>query len=59
MVTWTNTDSLPHTSTSNGGAWDSGTIEPGHSFSVALATAGTFQYHCSIHPGMMGTITVQ
>jgi plastocyanin len=24
-----------------------------------LSTKGTFPYHCTIHPGMMGTITVQ
>jgi len=58
-VTWTNNDSIPHTSTSNSGAWNSGTIEPGSSFSAVLSTKGTFPYHCTIHPGMMGTITVQ
>lgn len=58
-VTWTNTDSVPHTSTSDGGTWNSGTIDPGRSFSVVLSQQGTFQYHCVIHPGMVGTITVQ
>jgi plastocyanin len=58
-VTWTNTDSLPHTSTSDGGTWDSGTIAPGKSFSAVLSKTGTFQYHCTIHPGMLGTITVE
>jgi plastocyanin len=58
-VRWTNTDSVPHTSTSDGGAWDSGTIAPGGSFSAVLSTSGTFHYHCAIHPGMIGTITVQ
>jgi plastocyanin len=24
-----------------------------------LSTAGSYQYHCAIHPGMVGTITVQ
>lgn len=59
ILTWTNTDSLPHTSTANGGAWDSGTIAPGGSYSVALSQTGTFQYHCTIHPGMIGTVNVQ
>lgn len=58
-MTWTNTDSVSHTSTANGGAWDSGTIAPGGSFSVALSKTGTFQYHCTIHPGMIGTVSVE
>jgi plastocyanin len=24
-----------------------------------MSAAGTFTYHCTIHPGMVGTITVQ
>jgi len=24
-----------------------------------MSTAGSFVYHCSIHPGMVGTIVVQ
>jgi plastocyanin len=57
-VTWMNTDSISHTSTSNAAAWDSGIIAPGGQFSVALQNAGTFQYHCAIHPGMVGTVVV-
>jgi plastocyanin len=58
-VTWTNTDSTSHTSTSDGAGWNSGTIAPGGRFSVVLQTAGTFHYHCSIHPGMVGTVVVR
>jgi plastocyanin len=25
---------------------------------VAFKIAGTFPYHCAIHPGMIGTVTV-
>jgi plastocyanin len=57
-VTWTNTDSVSHTSTSNGAGWN-GTLAPGARFSVVLPTPGTFPYHCSIHPGMVGTIVVR
>jgi plastocyanin len=57
-VTWTNTDSVGHTSTSNGSGWDSGIIQPGRQFSFTYQTAGTFAYHCAIHPGMVGTVTV-
>lgn len=58
-VTWTNTDSISHTSTSNAAGWDSGTVAPGGRFSFAFQTAGTFSYHCSIHPGMVGTVVVR
>jgi len=58
-VTWTNTDSVAHTSTSDQGSWDSGAVAPGGQFSSTYPTAGTFPYHCAIHPGMVGTITVR
>jgi len=56
---WTNNDSIPHTTTSNASGWDSGTIQPGGQFSSTFSAAGTFAYHCNIHPGMTGTIVVQ
>ena len=58
-VTWTNNDSVAHTSTANNSAWNSGLINPGGSFKTTFSTAGSFVYHCSIHPGMVGTVTVQ
>jgi plastocyanin len=58
-VTWMNTDSVVHTSTSDAAGWNSGTVAPGAQFSVAFQTAGTFPYHCSIHPGMVGTVVVR
>jgi plastocyanin len=58
-VTWTNSDSTTHTSTGNNNTWNSGPILPGASFSRTFASAGSFPYHCTIHPGMVGTVTVQ
>jgi plastocyanin len=58
-VTWTNTASEAHTSTSNGSGWNSGTIAPGQGFSFTFQTAGTFAYHCAIHPGMVGSVVVR
>jgi len=57
-VTWTNTDSIAHTSTGDGNAWDSGSIAARGQFSRLFGTTGTFPYHCAIHPGMVGTVTV-
>lgn len=58
-VTWTNNDSTAHTATSNTGVFNSGAIGPGQSFSFTFQTAGTYQYHCSFHPGMVGSVVVQ
>jgi plastocyanin len=58
-VTWTNVDSVVHTSTSDATGWNSGAIDPGGRFSVAFQTAGTFPYHCTIHPGMVGRVVVR
>jgi plastocyanin len=57
-VTWTNTDSTAHTTTSDGTGWNSGTLQPRAQFSTTFADAGTFHYHCAIHPDMVGTVVV-
>src|SRR4030095_6437075 len=58
-VTWTNNDSIPHTSTSDVRGWDSGSVAGGGRFSCTFQNAGTFTYHCSLHPGMVGRVIVQ
>jgi plastocyanin len=58
-VTWTNTDPFAHTTTSDAGIWNSGPLAPGASFTQTFGTAGTFTYHCMIHPFMMGSVIVQ
>lgn len=59
-VTWTNNAvSTPHTSTSDASVWDSGTLDPGNSFSFHFTSNGSFPYHCNFHPELMhGTIVV-
>lgn len=58
-VTWTNLDSAPHTVTSDSGAFGSGQLANGGSFSYTFNTAGTFDYHCSNHPSMKAKIIVE
>jgi plastocyanin len=59
VVSWSNTDSTTHDIVSDTGVWDSGRLATGDSFRFSFALRGTYPYHCSIHPGMTGTIVVQ
>ncbi len=56
-VTWTNNGPTAHTATDQG-VFDSGVLQAGQKFSFTFNTAGTFNYICTIHPSMKGTITV-
>ena len=58
-VTWTNSDQISHTATADGGSFDTGALSNTESGTVTFSTAGAFPYHCSIHPNMTGTITVE
>lgn len=40
------------------GLFDSGSLAPGGTFSHTFTAAGTYHYHCSIHPSMTGIIVV-
>src|SRR3954470_16013002 len=57
-VTWQNEDTAPHTATADDGSFDTGTIERGKLGSATFKEAGTFTYHCEIHPTMHGTVEV-
>lgn len=57
-VEWVNQDSVTHTVTADNGAFDSGDLASGSTFSFTFTAPGTFQYHCNIHPFMTGTIIV-
>jgi plastocyanin len=57
-VTWVNDGQTPHTSTADDGTWDSGTLQPGESFSFTFDEPGTYSYLCEIHPEMTGTVNV-
>lgn len=58
-VTWVNCDEVTHTSTSDAGVWDSGSLSPGSAFQRTFSAAGSFPFHCDPHPSMKGTVVVQ
>jgi LPXTG-motif cell wall-anchored protein len=57
-VTWTNQDDVEHSATAEDGSFDTGTFGNGQSRSHTFDAAGTFQYICTPHPFMKGTINV-
>jgi plastocyanin len=57
-VTWTNHDDIPHTVVS-AGKFRSKAMDTDGSFSFTFTAAGDYQYFCSLHPHMTGTIKVE
>lgn len=57
-VTVTNQDEATHDWTSRDGVWRSGDLPQGASYSVTFPTSGTFDYLCTRHPQMTGSIVV-
>lgn len=57
-VTWTNEDAVMHTATALDGAFDSGMLDTGESFSWTFSQPGTYDYLCTPHPMMTGRIIV-
>lgn len=62
-VTWVNCETPPqepHTTTADGGAWDSPDLNPGERFSHTFPAQGQFTYHCTPHPFMLpGKVIVE
>ena len=56
-VRWVNVDNVSHTTTSNSGIW-AATLSPGERFARRFRRAGEFDYRCTFHTGMIGTIVV-
>ena len=57
-VTWTHDDTPPHDVTSDGN-FASSILNAGDTFSQTFTEPGTYNYYCSVHPGMRGTVIVQ
>ena len=58
-VTWTNDDRSPHTASSMGGAFNSGNLNPGMSYTFTFTAPGTYPYSCAYHGWMHGTVVVK
>ncbi|TSE01699.1 amidase [Skermania sp. ID1734] len=57
-VTWTNHDEEPHTVVATDGSFRSTALGSGATFAFTFTTTGNFDYVCSIHPFMHGTVVV-
>jgi plastocyanin len=57
-VTWVSRSIAFDTVTARNGAFASGVISPGGTFSYAFTSAGVYDYYCQFHPWMTGTVTV-
>jgi plastocyanin len=58
-VTWTNEDDIPHTVASTTKAFKSKVLDTNDKFSFTFTNAGIYEYFCSLHPHMTGTIVVE
>lgn len=58
-VMWTNQDSAPHDATARNGDWKSDRLSNEESDTLTFTSAGTFDYSCSIHPGMKARLVVR
>jgi plastocyanin len=63
IVRWTNNGPSLHTVTNTAGAtngtFDSGTLNAGSSVCFSFTAPSTYNYFCTIHPFMTGSVTVQ
>ena len=58
-VTWVNHDDVPHTVVSRDQKFKSKALDTDDQFSFTFTDAGTYVYFCSVHPIMIGKVTVK
>lgn len=63
-LVWMNEDAAFHSVTSGtyeepDGLFDSGYMDPADTFSYTFEDTGTYEYYCTLHPWMAGTVTVE
>ncbi len=57
-ITWVNEDNMRHSATDLNGAFDTGLLDQGQEATLTFAGAGKFEYRCTPHANMRGTITI-
>jgi plastocyanin len=58
-VEWVNKDPFPHNVTSKAGAFQSGNLQPDGTWQFRPTSRGTFEYVCTLHPGMKAVLRVR
>jgi len=58
VVVWTNHDQVPHTIAETTKKFRSAALDTGESFQVTFKDPGVYRYFCTLHPQMVGKITV-
>ena len=58
-VTWRNEDDIPHTVAASNRLFKSKALDTDDSFSFTFSAPGTYEYFCSLHPRMTGTVVVE
>lgn len=56
LVVWRNADTVTHRVVLNDGSLDTGDLPPGASSAAISWVAEAAQYHCSLHPTMVGSV---
>jgi plastocyanin len=59
-ITWINRDDEPHTVVSVGKKFQkSSALDTDQAFTITAGAPGTYEYFCSVHPKMTGTIVIE
>jgi len=58
-VAWLNADDTPHRVASSSKLFKSKVLDTDGSFSFTFTTPGMYEYFCSLHPYMTGTVVVE
>jgi plastocyanin len=58
-VTWVNLDDEPHSVFSDAGLFHSSALDTHERFSYKFEKPGIYHYLCTLHPRMLGTVTVE
>jgi amicyanin len=58
-VIWTNRDDIPHAVAAVNKQFKSKTLDTDDGYAFTFTTPGSYEYFCSLHPHMTGTVVVE